>query len=152
MPGTPRLLIVDDKPDNLFVLTQVVHTLVPGCEVVTAADAEHGLALVAVQEFDGAVIDVQMPGMDGIEMCQRLKQDPSTSRVPVILITSHGASAEFKAQGLDAPAPTTSSPGRSTTRSSRPGSGCCSGSRPPMTRSSTSTLISKTLSRSTPPS
>ena len=96
------LLAVDDRPDNLFVLEQVVGAYLPEIKMITAESAEAGLALVATEAIDGALIDVQMPGMNGIEMCRRLKADPRTALIHVILVTAHRATPELKAQGLEA--------------------------------------------------
>ena len=96
------LLAVDDRPDNLFVLEQVVGTYLPEIEMITAESAEAGLVLAAAAGIDGALIDVQMPGINGIEMCRRLKADPRTAPIHVILVTAHGATSELKAQGLEA--------------------------------------------------
>jgi response regulator RpfG family c-di-GMP phosphodiesterase len=96
------LLAVDDRPDNLFVLEQVVGTYLPEIEMITAGSAEAGLSLAAAADIDGALIDVQMPGMNGIEMCRRLKADPRTASIHVILVTAHRASSALKAQGLEA--------------------------------------------------
>lgn len=102
MTDRPILLIIDDHPDNLIVLTQVVESLVSGCNVVSATSAEEGLALALEKNPDAALIDVQMPGMDGVEMCRMLKANPLIRRMAVILITSQGASAEDKARALEA--------------------------------------------------
>ena len=96
------LLAVDDRPDNLFVLEQVVGTYLPEIKMIAAESAEAGLALAATEAIDGALIDVQMPGLNGIEMCRRLKADPRTALIHVILVTAHRATPELKAQGLEA--------------------------------------------------
>jgi len=96
------LLAVDDRPDNLFVLEQVVGAYLPEIKLITAESAEAGLALAATEAIDGALIDVQMPGLNGIEMCRRLKADTRTAPIHVILVTAHGATSELKAQGLEA--------------------------------------------------
>ncbi len=96
------LLAVDDKPDNLFALEQVIAEYCPDCKVITAQSAEKGLAVALKTPPDVAVIDVQMPGMDGIEMCRRLKSDNSTANIPVILLTVHKTTPQIKAEGLNA--------------------------------------------------
>ncbi|MCK4622946.1 MAG: response regulator [Desulfuromonadales bacterium] len=98
----PKLLLVDDNPDNRFVLQQVICQYLPQCEVVTAGNTREGLAAAATLELDGALIDMQMPGMDGIEMCRRLKAEEATARIPVILMTAHHSTPELRAQGLEA--------------------------------------------------
>jgi len=96
------LLAVDDRPDNFFVLERLLAAYLPEIKMITAESAEAGLALAATEAIDGALIDVQMPGMNGIEMCRRLKADPRTAPIHVILVTGHGATAALKAQGLKA--------------------------------------------------
>jgi PAS domain S-box-containing protein len=103
MPGTlTTILLVDDRRENLFVLQKILAEYLPNCETSTATSAEEGLALIAMRSFDGALIDMQMPGMDGIEMCRRLKRHPQSAVIPVILITAHHSTAELRARGLEA--------------------------------------------------
>ncbi len=96
------LLLVDDRPDNLFILRQVIAEHLPECEVVTAESANEGLKIAAEIPLDGALIDMQMPGMGGVEMCTRLKIDPLTAHIPVILITAHRIPASVRAEALNA--------------------------------------------------
>ena len=103
MPSTlTTLLLVDDRRENLFVLQKILAEYLPNCETSVATSAEEGLALIAMRSFDGALIDMQMPGMDGIEMCRRLKRHPESAVIPVILITAHHSTPELRAQGLEA--------------------------------------------------
>jgi PAS domain S-box-containing protein/putative nucleotidyltransferase with HDIG domain len=96
------LLAVDDRPDNLYVLEQLVEAYLPEIKMIGAGTAEEALTLAATETIDGALIDVQMPGMNGIELCRRLKADPRTASIHVILVTAHGATPTLKAQGLEA--------------------------------------------------
>ena len=98
----PVILAVDDNPDNLIALEALLTEFFPECRVVTAGNAETGLELAARNPPDVALLDVQMPGMDGIEMCRRLKAGGSTEHVPVILLTAHHAPAHLKVEGLEA--------------------------------------------------
>jgi len=97
-----RLLAVDDDPSNLRMLEVLVEQYLPQCELVTASSGQEGLALVAEHPVAGALVDVNMPGMDGIEMCRQLKVDPSTAHTHVILVTAYEATSELKGQGLEA--------------------------------------------------
>jgi len=99
---TNVLLAVDDKPDNLYVIQSLAAEHLPGCKLVTAMSAEEGLAAALDGDLDGVLVDVQMPGMSGIEMCRRLKHNERTAHVPVILITAHRTDAALRAEGLDA--------------------------------------------------
>ncbi len=96
------LLLVDDKPDNLYSLGQVISEYLPQCRLLSASNAVQGLKLADSQPLDGVLVDLQMPGMNGIEMCRQLKAQAHTARVPVILITSHSSSPRLRAEGLDA--------------------------------------------------
>ncbi|MBF0108858.1 MAG: response regulator [Magnetococcales bacterium] len=97
-----KLLLVDDKPDNLFVLGALLDELIPECDLFEATSADEGLAIAIRTPLDGALIDLRMPGMDGIEMCHRLAQDPRTANIPILLITAHDSTAQTRTRGLQA--------------------------------------------------
>ena len=65
------LLAVDDKAENLFLIKELVAEYLPECRVVTTQSPEEGLKIAAKEEIAVAVVDVQMPGIDGVEMCRR---------------------------------------------------------------------------------
>lgn len=100
--GHFTLLLVDDNPTNLSLLAQIVEMDLSQVRVLTARSAEEGLELTAEHEVDGAFVDVQMPGMSGLDLCRKLKDDPHCSHIPVVLMTAHIATAELRAEGLDA--------------------------------------------------
>ena len=97
-----RLLLVDDSRDHLSVLEEIITRRIPECTVLTATSAAEGLYIASSTPVSAGLIDVEMPGMDGIEMCRRLKTDPATADIPVILVTAHRAEASLKARGLEA--------------------------------------------------
>lgn len=101
IPSPYTLLLVDDNPVNLQLITQIIALDLPTVEVLTAANAREGLNLVTEQQIDGAFIDVQMPGMDGLEMCRQLRLHPPTARIPLVLMTAHIASPQLRAEGLE---------------------------------------------------
>ncbi len=81
-----RILIVDDSPTELHVLTGILQNA--GHEVLTAADGEKGLA-AAKAELPGLVLmDVVMPGLNGFQATRKLKRDPKTQHIPVIIVTT----------------------------------------------------------------
>ena len=94
-----RLLIVDDEPRNVEVLTRLMTRL--GYDVVTAPDGESALLSVGRDRPDLVLLDVNMPGMDGIEVCRRIKTDPATRLIPVVLVTTLKES-EDRLRGIDA--------------------------------------------------
>ncbi len=86
--GTHHLLIVDDQPFNLSLLEREFGR--SGCDyrLTTASSALDALASAASDPPDLIVLDVMMPEMDGFEVCRRLKSDPATAEIPVILLTA----------------------------------------------------------------
>ena len=95
------LLLVDDNPTNVLLLVKIIELDLPEVGVLTAASALEGLQLAEREHIDGAFIDVQMPGMDGLEMCRRLRALPQTATIPLVLMTAHIASPEMRAEGLE---------------------------------------------------
>jgi signal transduction histidine kinase len=96
------VLVVDDEPRNL----EVVSTLLSlhGFQVITAEDGETALAAVADDPPDVILLDVVMPRLDGFEVCRRLKADPATVFIPVVIVTAlRGAQERIKgaAAGAD---------------------------------------------------
>jgi class 3 adenylate cyclase len=87
MSGTNRklVLIIDDTPTNVAVVSGL---LKDSFKTKVATNGEKALALAAAAEKpDLILLDVMMPGMDGYEVCRRLKADPATSEIPVIFLT-----------------------------------------------------------------
>ncbi len=93
------VLAVDDDPGALSALADALGTL--GFDVVQAADGAAALELARSRQPDVVLLDVQMPGMDGFEVCRRLKQDPDLLLVPVVFLTGHG-SRRARLEGLEA--------------------------------------------------
>lgn len=93
-----RILIVDDDPRMRELLADMVEGL--GHEPVSVPDGIAALAAVTWQPPDLVLSDVSMPGLNGFELCRRLKADPKTRLIPVVLIT--GIGDEFKLQGIEA--------------------------------------------------
>jgi diguanylate cyclase (GGDEF)-like protein len=87
----PRLLIVDDQPLNIRLLHQVFQA---DFEVFVATSGEGALSFCQTQLPDVILLDVQMPGLDGYEVCRRLKRDPRTGAIPVVFVTSQSDTSE----------------------------------------------------------
>ena len=96
-PVRPRLLVVDDQPANIQALYQ---TFAADHQVFMATSGEQALAVCADKQPDLVLLDVVMPGMDGHEVCRRLKADEATRDIPVIFVTAHSDEAA-EARGLD---------------------------------------------------
>ena len=97
MTNRYRLLIVDDSPVALSFLQAVFKSA--GYDVDAAPDGESGLAKAISQVPDLIVTDGLMPGIDGFELIRRLKVDPATADVPVVMLTSgEVGDAEFSSR------------------------------------------------------
>ena len=86
MGAQPLVLIVDDQPDNLDIL--LAHLADSGLELAVATDGGEALALATERQPDVVLLDVMMPGVDGFEVCRRMKADVRTSDVPVIFTSA----------------------------------------------------------------
>jgi ribonuclease P protein subunit RPR2 len=97
-----RLLLVDDEPALRALLRTTFEAV--AVEMEEASSAEAALAAVRDWRPDAIVLDVQMPGVDGLELCRQLKGDPETEAIGVVLLTgsAHGDEAEAAAAGADA--------------------------------------------------
>ncbi|MEO1009127.1 MAG: response regulator [Planctomycetota bacterium] len=88
-PETPgRVLVVDDNAQNAELLEAYLDDL--GVEVSIAADGEAALRMVAEHTPDLVLLDIMMPRMSGYQACERLKGDPATRDIPVIMVTALG--------------------------------------------------------------
>lgn len=83
---TARILVVDDIPANVKVLEG--RLLAEYFEVLTAGDGFQALAICEQTQVDLILLDIMMPGMDGFEVCERLKANPRTSHIPVVMVTA----------------------------------------------------------------
>ena len=88
-----RILIVDDEAPLRFLLSKQLTRA--GFDVTSAADGATALTVVAEAAFDAIVLDVVMPGLDGFEVCRRLKADPRTAAVPVVFLSA-SCSGDFR--------------------------------------------------------
>lgn len=99
MVGKPHVLVVDDDPDKLkllqFALTRA------GYDVRTAHDGEEGLAAVTSFDPDLIVSDIMMPRMNGYELARKIRENPQTRFIPIILQTAAGSRAEDQRLGSE---------------------------------------------------
>lgn len=95
--ASPNILVVDDQPINVQLLRRKLER--EGIHVTTAYNGIEALKSVAAEKPDLILLDVMMPDMDGIEVCQRLQSNEDTRSIPVIFITAR-TSKEGKLEGL----------------------------------------------------
>ncbi len=96
------VLVVEDNPANLTLATFLLQSV--GHEVLSATDAEAGLALARTAQPGLILMDIQLPGMDGLQATMQLKRDASTRSIPVIALTAFamkGDEERIRAAGCD---------------------------------------------------
>src|SRR5277367_5622575 len=96
---TARILVVDDIEANVRLLEAKLSA--EYYDVISASDGPTALALAASEHPDIVLLDVMMPGMDGFEVCRRLKDDLVTRHIPVVLVTALDGRAD-RIAGLEA--------------------------------------------------
>jgi len=94
-----RILCVDDEPLNLSLLGAMLSPR--GYDVVSAVNGPEALEKIQAERIDICLLDVMMPGMDGFEVCRRIKSDDLHRNIPVVMITSY-ADMENRIRGIEA--------------------------------------------------
>jgi CheY-like chemotaxis protein len=98
-----KVLLVDDEAQIVELLEAYLED-VPNVSTVVASSGQEALAKVAAETPDLILLDIMMPRMSGFEVCKKLKSDPETKDIPIIMVTAHERPVE---RGLES-APTIS--------------------------------------------
>lgn len=83
---TAKVLVVDDNPQNLELLVAYLEDV--DCQVKSACEGPEALEMIKDDAPDIILLDVMMPKMSGFEVCRRIKNDPATADIPVIMVTA----------------------------------------------------------------
>ena len=94
-----RVLVVDDTPENVELLSAILD--MEGFEVITANSGIAALEILEISLPDIILLDIIMPGIDGIETCKRIKQDLDWAKIPVIFLSAL-SDIDHKLQGFEA--------------------------------------------------
>ena len=94
-----RVLIVDDEPPSARMLAAKLNG--EYYDVLTAEDGPGALEAVRQQDPDLILLDVMLPGMDGYEVCRKIKQDPSTAHIPIVIVSALDERAH-RVRGIEA--------------------------------------------------
>jgi len=86
MTHQPRILVVDDEADVREVVQ--LNLKREGFEVLTTADGDSALELLHMKQFEAVILDVMMPGMDGLALCREIRQDARLRYLPILLLTA----------------------------------------------------------------
>jgi CheY-like chemotaxis protein len=84
---TFKALVVDDDPDLRRIVRVMIERSDLGLNVITAQDGQEALTLADIERPDVVILDLSMPGLDGFEVCRRLREDTRTKTVPVLMLT-----------------------------------------------------------------
>lgn len=88
-----KILIVEDNPLNMELAQDLLE--IKGFDVLTARSAEEGLNIARREEPDLVLMDISLPGMDGLEATRRLKNDPATKDITVVCLTAHAMEGDM---------------------------------------------------------
>ena len=83
-----KILFIEDEPDQIMMVSLRLEK--SGYAVITSMDGEEGLRKAHAEHPDLILLDIIMPGLDGLEVCRRLKKHPETKHIPVISTTAAG--------------------------------------------------------------
>jgi|GEM_PF-2170673 len=97
-----KVLIIDDSPGNLTRLKALIRASFPQAEIMTARSGSKGLEMIDKFEPDIILLDIVMKGLDGLELCHRLKKDNRLSEIPVVFITAKKGDKERRIKALEA--------------------------------------------------
>ncbi len=86
--GKKKILFIEDEPDQVRMISLRLEK--SGYEVIASLEGAEGLKMAAKEKPDLILVDVVMPGMDGFEVCRRLRKDPWTKDIPIISTTAAG--------------------------------------------------------------
>ncbi|NNM67464.1 MAG: response regulator [Spirochaetales bacterium] len=91
--GYGKILVVEDNPDILELVAYNLET--EGYDVLRAMTGENGLAKVSSQKPDLLILDVMLPGINGLDVCRKLKQNEATRNMPILLLTAKSEDADI---------------------------------------------------------
>ncbi len=97
-----KILAIDDNRDNLISLNAVIKEAFPEAITLTALNGKEGLQLAASEDPDVILLDIVMPGMDGYEVCLKLKSDEKLCDIPVVFVTALKGDRERRIRALEA--------------------------------------------------
>jgi signal transduction histidine kinase len=98
-PDLAKVLIVDDLPENLLALEALIRQ--DGREIHQARSGDEALGLLLEHEFALAIVDVQMPGMDGFELAELIRGTERTRHVPIVFVSAAGRELNYAFQGYE---------------------------------------------------
>ena len=96
-----KILTIDDNSDNLFTIQVLIKEKFPHAIVLQASNGQNGLECAAFEDPDVILLDVVMPGMDGFEVCRRLKKNKALCDIPVVFLTAIKGEKQHRIRALE---------------------------------------------------
>ncbi|OQX26651.1 MAG: hypothetical protein BWK80_09355 [Desulfobacteraceae bacterium IS3] len=96
-----KILVIDDELENLNLFPILLKNYIPDCSVIIAQSGEEGIEKARAEQPDTVMLDINMPGMDGFEVCTALKSDDETKHIPIIMLTGMATDSESRIRGLN---------------------------------------------------
>jgi PAS domain S-box-containing protein len=97
-----RILAIDDNKDNLIVLKALIKESFPDAVYLSAESGIKGYELCQIENPDVILLDIVMPGMDGYEVCSKIKNNIKTKHIPVVMVTANRTDRESRLKALEA--------------------------------------------------
>ena len=97
-----KILVVDDVRENLIAIKETLEDLMPDCLVLTAQSGKEGLKTAKAKQPDTILTDINMPVMDGFEVCKKLNEDETTKHIPIMIFTGSKTDSESRIKCLEA--------------------------------------------------
>ena len=82
-----KILVIEDNPKNMKLMRLVLHS--QGYQILEAADGEEGLNVIATERPDLIILDMQLPGISGLEVAQAVRSSQQTESVPILAVTAY---------------------------------------------------------------
>jgi two-component system phosphate regulon response regulator PhoB len=89
----PKILVIEDEPDILEVMQYNLER--EGYKVVSCRNGEQGLSRIRTDNPDLVILDLMLPGMDGVEVCRQVKSDPVTRAIPIVMVTAKAEESDI---------------------------------------------------------
>jgi len=96
-----KILAIDDEEGSLLYISALLEKCIPDCKVITASSGAEGIKKTIEEQPDTILLDVNMPGIDGFEVCNILKTKAETKHIPVIILTGLKIDSESRIKGLN---------------------------------------------------
>ncbi len=96
-----KILAIDDEKNSLILIKSILKKSISHCEVITVQSGIEGIEKAKKENPDTILLDIQMPHIDGFEVCKRLKSDEKTKNIPIIFLTGFETKSKSRIKGLE---------------------------------------------------